>query len=157
MDIIFTIVLAWLCLTYALISTQTGSYASLMISVGAVLTLLALAFTQDEKIAWFILVAGRVLFFGGFAVILTFEGAQERARFRQSSWKEILLGRVPEHLQSRKISERIQVIQGLLLSLLFAGIFYLVDRQQEALSFLVIAIVFVAYLGVLGVKHEGSS
>lgn len=157
MDILFTIVLAWLSLTYATVSTQTRSYGALMISVGAALTLLTLALTGNERVAWFTLIAGRLLFFGGFAVILTFEGARERERFRNSSWKEIIFGRVPEHLQTHKISEAMLLMQSGLISVLFAVILYVGDRKQEALSFLVIAIVFMAYLGSLGFGGEKGS
>jgi hypothetical protein len=133
--------------------TQTNSYGHLMISIGAALTLSAFLFMDNKHFAEVILVAGEVLFWGGIAITATFGGTLEKERLRTSSWKEILLGRVPEHLQMRKVSERAQVVQALLISLLFALIFYIGNRQQEALSFLVIAIVFAAYLGSLGVTH----
>ena len=152
MQMLFTICAVWVCIMSAAVYSQTNSYGHLMISVGAALTLATYLFIDNSVLVELLLVAGDVLFWGGLAVVATFGRHLEKERFRTSTWQEIFLGKVPEHLQTRKISPRIQVIQGLITALLFAAIFYFGGRQQEALSFVTIAIVYAAYLGSLGVK-----
>lgn len=113
--------------------TQTESYGHLMVSLGAAFTLATFLLLYYTTIGWVVLIAGRILFFGGFAVLATFERAQERERerFRTSSWLQILVGRVPEHLQLHKITERLHVTLGSLLSLLSAALFHIAGRQPD--------------------------
>ena len=87
-------------------------------------------------------------------MLATFESKRERERLRSSSWKEILLGRVPERLQTEKISEKTRVLQGLFMSLLCVVIFYLAGKQEELTTFLVIAVVYAAYLIFLTVRGQ---
>ena len=152
MDILFTIGAVWVCLMSMAVFTQTNSYGHLMISLGAALTLSTYLYMDNKRVAELVLIAGDVFFWGGVAVIAAFGGRLEKERLRTSSWKEILLGKVPEHLQTRKISERAAVLQGALISILFAVIFYVAGDQQTALVLVVGVIVFAAYLGALAFK-----
>ena len=145
-DLVFLMGAFWVCMVYTSVHIQTASYGALMISLGVVLTILTFALTSNPVVARVVLLAGEVLFWGGFAVLATFESKRERERLRSSSWKEILLGRVPEHLQTEKISENNRVLQGLFISLICVVIFYVADRQEELTTFLVIAVVYAVYL-----------
>lgn len=146
MDAILTIILVWLCLTSGNVYTQTKSYGHLIASLGAALVLSSLLLRANEHLARVIGFTGEAIFMVGLAVVWTFGGALEKERLKTSSWKEIFLGQVPEHLQIQKVSEKSQVIGGLLISLLFAVVFYLAGERQTALVFLIGVIVFAAYL-----------
>ena len=157
LDLMFKMVAAWIGLNFYSVYIQTRSYGHLLVSLGVVFTFLVNLFLDSEVVGRTLLILGRILFWGGFAAVATFGGSLERERLRRSSWKEILLGRVPDQLRTQRVGEKQQVIQGMLISLLFAGIFYLAGRQHEALSFLVIGIVYTAYLGSLGFGREKGS
>ena len=153
LDILFIIGVAWLSLIYASVFYQTRLYGALMISVGAFLNLLAFSLSHNRALVEAVLLAGQVLFWGGFAVLGTFERTLERERFRTSSWKEIFTGRVPEHLQRRKLNERSQLVGATLLCILAGAIFYSAGLYHEVITFVIIVIVFVAYLAS-GITNE---
>jgi hypothetical protein len=146
MDAVLTIVLVWLCLTSGSVYTQTKSCGHLLASLGAALVLLSLLFKANPYLARVTGFAGEAIFMVGLAVIWTFGRVLETERLRTSSWKEILLGNVPEHLQVEKVSEKSQLIGVILISLLFAVAFYLAGDHETAFVFLIGVIVFVAYL-----------
>jgi len=146
MDIVLAIGAIWVCLMAMAVFTQTRSYGYLMISLGAALTLSTFSLMDSRHVAELALIAGRVLFWGGLAVTATFGSKLEKERLRTSSWKEIFLGKVPGRLQTQKVSEEVLLVQSTIISLLFAVIFYGADRKHEALSFLVIGVVFLVYL-----------
>jgi cytochrome c biogenesis protein CcdA len=146
MDLIFKVCVTWLCLRSLAIYTQAKSYGHLMVFLGATFTLLTFLLLHHSFIGWVILIAGGALFWAGMATLATFEREEERERFRSSSWREILLGRVPERLQKQRITETRQVAEGLIISLVFALLFYQSGDRPLSLFLVVIGIVYAFYL-----------
>lgn len=146
LEIIFIIGVAWFMLMYLSVFAQTKSYGHLITSLGAALTLSSSLFSNSQDIAQLISSLGKILFFGGLAIVGTFGRRLEMERLRASTWNEILRGIVPKHLQSNKLSETNQVILGAFLSLLFGLITYLSGHREAAMIFVIIATVFVLYI-----------
>ena len=135
MDILFKIGVAWIFLTYYFIYFQTGAYGHLMISLGAGLNLFAYLFMNNFSLVEIMSFLGSILFWGGLAVTATFGVKLERERLKTSSLKEILLGKVPKHLQKETMSERSRVIHGIISSLLFSVIFFSLGRSKNSFYF----------------------
>ena len=146
MDIVLKVCVTWLCLRSLAIYTQAKSYGHLMVFLGAALTILTFSLLHHSSIGWVILISGGSLFWAGMATLATFERDEERERFRSSSWREILLGRVPERLQKQQITETRQVAEGLIICLVFALLFYQAGDYPLSLALVVIGIVYAFYL-----------
>lgn len=146
MDILFKIGVAWFCVTYLSVYAQTSSYPHLITSLGAALNLVAYLFLDNAQLATILAVSGRTIFTVGLVITITFAGSLERERLKTSSWKEILLGKVPKGLQTNSLSEKAQMSAAFFLAILFAAIFYFSGDQYTSVSLLFIAVVLAIYL-----------
>jgi hypothetical protein len=147
MNIFFKLMAGWVCLNFFLVYVQTKSTGHLIASAGAFLVLSANLFL-DDVVGMIMLIGGKYLFWTGVAVIGSFGRRLEQERLRSSSWFQILVGRVPVGLQppsSKDSAERRQVIQGIIIAVLFGVIFYFGDEIGASIIFGIIAIVFGMY------------
>ena len=145
MDIIFTFVLGWISVIYASVFMQNKSYGALMVSLGALATMFTTSLAMSREMAYLLLLVGRVSFWGGFAVLGTFERDAEVERIRSSSWRELIMGKVPNELQKVKVSEKKRIAIGCFISVSCAIIFFLAGSIPFATNLLVIAVVFGCY------------
>jgi hypothetical protein len=145
MDVLFTFGVGWLAIVYGSVFVQTKSYGALMVSLGAVATVLVSSLPSMPEIANLTLVVGKLSFWGGLAILATFDRKTEAERIRTSSWGEIITGNVPAHLQKTQMSQRARFVAVLLFSGLFAGVFFVMGNTQMAAVFLIIGLVFASY------------
>jgi hypothetical protein len=145
MDIVFTVLLGWFCISYASVCFQTKSYGAFFVFLGALATLFAMRLTIYRELAKILLLIGRVSFWGGLAILATFERDREIERLRNSSWASILLGRVPEHQRKEPLLGAVTI--GCSVSTLLALFFFTIGDNSGAISCAVIALVFGVYEG----------
>ena len=124
MDTLFTFALGWISLIYASVFVQNRSYGALMVSVGALATMFTISLAMSREMANLLLLVGRLSFCGGVAILATFERHAEVERVRSSSWRELIMGKVPNHLQKVKILEKKRIAIGCFIAVSCAVIFF---------------------------------
>lgn len=148
MAVVFQIGLAWFFLTYYFVYTQTRSYGHLFVSLGAGSILIAHLFVERPVLLQLLAFGGKLVFFVGLVIIGTFGRELERERFRRSSWAEIFLGRVPDHLRSWQPTNVTGATHGTVFSMFLALLFYVAEELQTTLVFALMALLFICYLFV---------
>ncbi len=145
MGMLFKLGVAWLFLSYYFIYLQTNVYGYLVVSIGAALNLCAYLFLDHPVLARVVSISGTGLFWIGIGVLATFGMRLERERLHLSTWSEILRGLVPESIRTTRLTKQQQVAHGLIFSVLFAIIFFVVGDTVTAFSFVLLSVVFLLY------------
>lgn len=153
MDLLFEIMVAWFFVIYYLIYMKTGGWYYLLTSLGAALNLLYLIVSGNWEFAGLLVLLGSTLFFVGLASTLTFGAKLERERMQASSWKELLVGRVPEHLRRQGPSERKSLTILSFVFLLSALITFEAGKPGLALDLVAIGIVTGIY-SLFGARED---
>ena len=142
---IFIVFIAWLSISGLSVYVHTRTLGHLMIGVGA--TLLMSSFLLLESwLLYPVAMAGKIIAISGFVVLFTFDRDLEHSRIRESTWLEILIGRVPSSLSKHDVGERNQGLLSLLLSFGFAVIFYVSGRHELSFLFLSVSLVYGIYI-----------
>lgn len=145
MDLLLEIMIAWFFVTYYLVYVKTGGWYYLLISLGAALNFLYFVVSGNWEFAGLLVLLGSTLFFVGLASTFTFGASLERERMQTSSWKDLLIGRVPEHLCRKGPTERKALAILSFVFLLSALIAFEADKLGLALNVAVIGIVVAIY------------
>jgi hypothetical protein len=145
METIFKLGVAWIFVTYYLVFLQIRFFSYLVVSAGAFLNLMAYMFLNNAQVAVSMAVIGKILFFVGVGMTATWGIHVEKERLRLSSWREIISGVVPEHLRTRTLEAKDQIVPTVLSLLLFAIIFYTAGDKPTAVILWALGAMFWVY------------
>jgi hypothetical protein len=106
---------------------------------------MAYMFLNNAQVAVSMAVIGKILFFVGIGMTATLGIHVEKERLRLSSWREIISGVVPEHLRTRTLEAKDQIVPTVLSLLLFAIIFYTAGDEPTAVILLALGAMFWVY------------
>jgi hypothetical protein len=139
-------------ISYLSLYGATGAWYHLAILSGFLLEMLYLNF-HDREFAGLLSWCGSILLIVGLGWTMTFAADQELERLRSSSWKDIILGRVPANLLKEKNDRRDATVLAILL-LSSGAICLLGGSVVIGLNFIILGSIFCMYALWLKTKRK---